>query len=81
MNECRYNGECDYKTTPEMKAELGIASSGNSELLLADRLEDGIACMEALIEYVNDFGADIDPQVVKAEAGEAILRMKGTYGQ
>lgn len=28
--------------------------------------------MKALIEYANDFGSDINPNLVKAEAGEAI---------
>jgi hypothetical protein len=81
MSECRYKSPCDYHVTDEMKSELGIASSGNSDLLLAERIVDGISCMEALITYVDDFGLDIDPKVVRAEAGEAILRLLGRYGQ
>ncbi len=48
---------------------------------LADRIESGIACMEALKKYVEEFGIDIDAKVIKAEAGEAILRMQGKYGE
>ena len=43
-------------------------------------IQEGMACMVALRQYVDDFGDDIDPKVVKGEAGEALLRMQGKYG-
>lgn len=42
-------------------------------------IQQGIRCMAALKDYVDSFGSDIDPKVVMAEAGEAILRMQGKY--
>lgn len=48
---------------------------------LKNRNENGIGCMKALIEYVDFFEGDIEPIQVKAEAGEAILRLTGEYAK
>lgn len=75
-------GDAYLKHANAMTAE-GLHDKGDIAAELAwrdERIEDGIASMNALIGYVNDFGSDINPNVVKAEAGEAILRMTGKYG-
>ena len=76
------NGNHYCKHASAMTGEkLHSKSAIAAELAHRDFLiQEGMACMVALKQYADDFGDDIDPKVVKAEAGEALLRMQGKYG-
>ncbi|WP_415913288.1 hypothetical protein [Neptuniibacter sp. QD37_11] len=60
----------------EKKADIA------AELGYRDHLiDEGVACLKALQDYIKEFGKDADPEVIQAECGEAILRLTGQYAK